>query len=246
MIGTVKWALRILVLVLMMVLALAIARRFVPNPLQRVAEAVGIVTHEEESAAQIMLAEVRELYRLHTVEHAYQAVFPYDFYPEDVTIQGIFQKLRQEQGTIEEILSSNEQRFFDAYNLAEELGLSSGPAGYEFLVVPVIVSAGFDLESLPADAGEWATIGERTARFALPQAVITGVELRDLSSAEYGYPDVPLDPDEWQQVASFVTDRIRQRATEDGILSRAQKNARELVGSLARQAGFERVEFASQ
>lgn len=243
MIGAVRWALRFVLVILLLVLALGVARRFVPNPLARVAEAVGIVSTERRSSASIILEELREIYLLNTVEYSYQAVFPYDFYPAGTEIASIMEKIRTRRGTIEQILTDEEELYFDAYNLAQELGIATGPTTYEFLVVPVVVSAGLDLEGVGAPPEEWAEIDGDRVRIVLPEASVTEVTLRDLSSAEYGYPDLPLSPDEWQRVAKFVSERIRQRAIGDGILARARENVRELVRELVTEAGFDEVEI---
>lgn len=255
MIGTIRWALRVIVLLLLVVIVLALLRRFIPNPLLRLAESVGIVQTEERSSASIMLEEVRELYLLQTVEYSYQAVFPYDFFPDGVTLGSVMEKLRAGHGTIEEILSEEEALFFDAYNLSRELGLSTGPGSYDFLVVPVVVTAGLDLDE-PAQSGQgspspprqapWLKVYEERVEIALPEAEITQVTLRDLSSAEYGYPDVALSPQQWQSVSHFVSEQIRQRAVNDGIFDVARENAARLVESVVRQAGYKRVDFTTQ
>ncbi|MFO7780370.1 MAG: hypothetical protein R6W94_01950, partial [Spirochaetia bacterium] len=110
-------------------------------PLRRLAEDIGLMSRETRSTSQIILEELRDVYALETVEYIYRTVFPFDYMPETTNLTDILNTLRYNSGPINEVLTEDQQLYFDAFNLADEVGL----AEEEFIVLTVRVYAGFDL-----------------------------------------------------------------------------------------------------
>jgi hypothetical protein len=236
------------------------------DPIQRIAEAVGIYSVEKHSETRALLKEIRAVGELSTVRYEHQTVFPFDFMAESVDRATIYRKLEEETGTVASILSPTELVYFDAYNLARDLGLSTGPQEYQFLVVPVIVTAGFDLREAglandpPASQPAWSEpassdaqssgpepqvrVEDGTVSLRLPQPVITGVEVRDVRSEDYRFPDVPIAPDDWRRIADFVSEHIRHRSVERGIFERARRNTEQFLTAFLQDAGYDSVHIA--
>lgn len=223
------------------------------DPLRSIAEDLGIVSAERVSTSSLLLEELRDIYMLNTVEYIYRTVFPFDYMPESTSMPEIMDAIREGSGPIDEILTAEEQLFFDAANLAEEVGLG----GEEFIVLTVRVYAGFDLEGTPygagtAAAGRWVTVqqdpenGRRTAHVRPPKAAVTDIVIEDVDPDTYRYPDVGMDAESWREIAAFVSEHVENRTVEEGILETARANARELVRNLLLSAGLDQVSFANE
>jgi hypothetical protein len=130
------------------------------DPLRALALDLGIIREETTSSSSVLLQELRDVYRLTTVEYIYRTVFPFDYMPEQTDMDEIMAEIRSGSGPLEEILSEKQLLYFDAHNLAEEVGLGSE----EFLVLTVRVHAGFDLTGTPyAAAGTGTATGRDEA-----------------------------------------------------------------------------------
>lgn len=216
------------------------------------------------TSSSIVLREARAVFDLNTVEYVYRSIFPFDFMPEDQSINDILARLRREEGSVEEILSPSELEYFRAFNLASELGMTVGPNPESFVVVTVVVTAGFALEETIFDDPEAYSEEERleyfrvvpyedasgTARLEavirLPTPVITSVAIEDIRLEEYPYPDVRINASGWRRITEFVGERVAQRTVEAGILETAAANGREFVQSMLNQSGYDRVTFAPE
>jgi hypothetical protein len=233
------------------------ALSFLPEDLL---SSLGVTRSRQTRSSRIVLQEVRDVYQLNTIEYVYRTVFPYDFMDPSVSLEGILQTLRTGHGSIESLLSPVELDFFQAYNLSREVGLSVGGDQHEFIVVTVIVGAGFDLagsilagtsELTEEEIDSLVTIEEegrgrdrrRTIELSLPEPVITHVLVEDRDRDSYPYPDVSIEPDEWRRIADFVSERVRRRTIEEGILTEAAERGRAAVRSLLLRSGYDKVEF---
>lgn len=205
-----------------------------------------------------VLEEIRDLYSFTTVEYIYRTVFPYDFMPQDLDIDAIRRKMRDARTDADQAaLSPAEFEFLRAYNLAEDIGVDPDRDEAEFLIVAVVVRAGFDLAGTvfanPAAAGpeeiEAAVAvteeegSRRIATVRLPPAQVVDLIVEDVSAEDYPYPDIGLSPEGWRAVSAFVSEGVRARTIADGILDRARDNGRRFVEGLLIQAGFDEVRF---
>jgi hypothetical protein len=212
-------------------------------------------TQKTVSHQVAVLTEIRDVFLFHTVEYVYRAVFPHDFMPEGITLKGITNRLMTETGRFEDILSVEEREFLRAYDISTHLGLASRSGSGEFVVVSVIVRAGFCLEdsvlSIPgaASPSELHAVfrieqgPEKTAHIRIPPARVTEVIVEDIEPSTYRFPDVSISPRGWQEISAFVSERVTQRTIENGILKTAEENGQEFAKSLLLAAGYDRVEF---
>lgn len=199
-------------------------------------------------ASSVLLEQVRDLYRLNTVEYIHKAVFPHDFLPHSVDPQALARKLAGARSQEAVPLTAAEYEYLETGSLAEELGLSPEKNPTGFLIVTVTALAGFELEGFFTGRGEHEpflrveeTGRERTAYIDLPDPAITSLIIDDPSSGAYRYPDVRITPSQWKKLAAFVTRRVRPKLLEEGILIDAEEQGRRAVTAFLEQAGFDRV-----
>ena len=83
----------------------------------------------------------------------------------------------------------------------------------------------------------------RRIAIPLPEPEITYVLIEDRDTDSYPYPDVNLRPDGWRRVAGFVSDRVRKRTIDDGILTEASERGRNAIRALLLGAGYDEVSF---
>lgn len=257
----VKLLLRIALPALLAVAVIVALVRFdlLAGPLRALAEDIGIMSRETVSTSEVMLEELGEIYRLETVEYIYRTVFPYDYMPDSTSMAEVMRTIRETTAPLDEALPDDQKLYFDAYNLAEDIGLSEE----EFLVLTVRVFAGFDLADTPfagpADTGapdvaavDYVRVeplpdgAGRRAHVRLPQPTVTDIVIEDVDPATYRYPDLGMDAEGWRRVAGFVSDHVEARTIEDGILDTARANARELVRTLLLSAGIDQVSFENE
>ena len=115
----------------------------IETPIARIASSLGIVRSSRVVSSQLLLEQVRDVLSFHTVEYVYRSVFPHDYYPENVTLLEILDRLSNDTATIESLLTPEELRYWEAYNLAADVGLR--PGRDEFVVVTLRVRGGYDL-----------------------------------------------------------------------------------------------------
>lgn len=216
------------------------------------------------TSSSIVLREAHDVFSFNTVEFVYRSIFPFDFMVEGVSINDLLRKINRGEGSLREILSAAEFDHFQAFNLAAELGMSVGPGSTEFVVVTVVVTAGFDLGGTVFEDPESFSAEERARFFQskpyedesgnrlleavvrLPEAIITDVGIEDIRSQEYPYPDVQVNADGWRRISAFVGERIAQRTIGAGILEVARENGSEFLRSMLLQSGYDRVTILEQ
>jgi hypothetical protein len=220
-------------------------------------------SREERFSSREIVEQIRDVYELQTVEYVYRMVFPHDFYPEDLSLRAVFDRLAEGQGAPEEVLSPEELAFLRAYNLAYESGLPTTPEGDSFVVVTARVRGGYSAEDpsqlqelfrveavTGSDAGEQApedeslTPEESRVVVLLPEAEVVEVLIEDLNRENYPYPAAMVDAEEWREISSFVAEEARRRTVEEGILREAEENARVFLTTLLTEAGFAQIRFA--
>ncbi len=218
-------------------------------------QGLGIVRTAETRSATALLGEVRELYKLDTVEMVYKTVFPYDYMDPALDLRTIIAATRFTNGSVAELLTSRQELYLRAYNLSHELGMQTGPDRYDFVVVTTVVRAGIDLKA-PGIAHPEAASNQEISRWlqvetssdrqrhvtvTLPDATITDLQTEDPSKAGYIYPDIRIPPAGWKRISEFVADHVRQDAEASDLLSRARSRAGTLVESFLKSAGFDSV-----
>ena len=130
-------------LVLALVVVLLVRLEIIENPVRFVAEELGIVSRTKTAGSTLLLEELRSIYRLNTMEYIYRTVFPFDYMPETTDYSEVMNTIRNSAVPAGEALTEDQRLYFDAANLAEDVGLEEE----EFLVLTVRVFAGFDLEN---------------------------------------------------------------------------------------------------
>ncbi len=143
--GTLRRAIIIVILVVLAAV-LVLGRPY----LRRLQRAAAPIRSERVAGHDILLQEMHDLARLHTLEYRYRTVFPFDYMPPEISLDGILTRLRQDDGRYHELISPEERDYLAAYNLVHRHGIGSRGVG-EFLVLDVVVSAGFAFE--PLDRG---------------------------------------------------------------------------------------------
>jgi len=212
------------------------------------------------ASSTVTLQSVRDVYQFNTVEYVHRVVFPYDYLPNDITLSSILAKIRNGRSTVVETLSPEEYLYFTAYNLALDVGIDPG-AEREFLVVTVVITAGFDLTDSPLaqpdDDGQAADLPEgysvetvqtddgerRVVTIPEPSPTVTDVQVEDINRSRYPYPDVSLGADDWRRVAAFVKTQASELPELNDVLETAAATGREFVRSVLLAAGFDEVRF---
>lgn len=205
---------------------------------------------ETSASSTITLQAVRNLYAFNTVEYVHRAVFPYDYLPDDVSLNTILAKLRTAQSSVKDALTPEEYLYFQAYNLAVDVGMDLG-ARRDFVVVTVVVTAGFDLTGLndgtpPVFRAEEVDVPEGTIRRAVvnvPPPAITDIRVEDIVKENYPYPDVPIGADGWRRVVAFVERQAEEIPEMAELLEIAGENGRNFVRELLLRAGYDEVVF---
>ena len=218
---------------------------------------------ETWSSSTVTLEAVRDLYAFNTVEYVHRAVFPYDYLPEGVSLTEILAKLRTADSTVRDALSPNEYLYFQTYNLAVDIGMDLG-GRHDFVVVTVVVTAGFDLEGSrlaePLDPGSIdgtagmvsgfhvETIstpdGDRLRAIVLPPPpTITEIRVEDIVGEDYPYPDVSIGADGWRRVAAFVEEQVVAMPEMANLLTIAGANGQDFVREVLLRAGYDEVVF---
>jgi hypothetical protein len=203
---------------------------------------------ERFATSSITLDSVRELYAFTTVRYVHRAVFPYDYLPSGVSLNEILRKLRASDETVKDTLTPDEYLYLQTWNLANEIELSTTGGSFDFVVVTLVISAGFDLDSgaeeivierYVAPDGQPA----RRATVTLAPATVTDVAVEDINRDDYPYPDISLGAEAWRRVAEFVREQSVDEQTMDEILSTARANGEEFIRDALGEAGFAQVVF---
>ena len=207
---------------------------------------ISLVQRETFASSTITLESVRELSRFDTVRYVHRAVFPYDYLPDGVSLNTVFDKLRGSTGTVREALTENEYQFFTAYNLAADIGLPVSAGAFDFVVVTLVISAGVDLQdeamsvSIEETAGD---DGETTTRatLPLPPASINRIDVEDINPEDYPFPDTSVSADGWRRIADYVRSQPLPDAVTTRALAAAEEGAARFLESVLLQAGIDEV-----
>lgn len=203
---------------------------------------------ERFATSSITLEEVREVYAFTTVRYVHRAVFPYDYLPEGVSLNEILRKLRTSDRTVRDTLNPEEYLYFQTYNLASDIQLSTSGGTFDFVVVSLVITAGFEGQTseprirVRQTTAPDGTTGRR-AEVRLPAPRITEVAVEDIDPADYPYPDTSLGADGWRRVAAFVREQSVSEEVQERILTAARTNGEEFLESVLVQAGFAEVEI---
>lgn len=111
------------------------------------------------------------------------------------------------------------------------------------LLVHGEVIAGIDFQTLKASDVQ---ISGKKARVRLPHAEVLVTRLDSGKTRVYSRQTgllVPTDPNLESQVREEAEQELRRSALADGILQKAQENARSTITSLVQSMGFEEIQF---
>lgn len=257
--------LALILLIFIALLGTLVYTGVVETPMSRIAENLGILRTSRVASSQIVLRQLRDVLSFHTVEYVYRSVFPHDYYPEGVNLTQVLNRLALDNRAAPEALSAEELEYWEAYNLANDVGLRASRD--EFVVVTVRARGGYDLEGTALEptategrdrvpgrgpGGELLTVTETTGpggtpvrvlTIRLPKPEVVDIVVEDVNPETYRYPEVGLHPEGWQQVAAFVSRRVAARTVEEGILERTRENTEGFLRSLFQEAGYDRVDF---
>ena len=262
---------RVITILILLVLAAAM---ILGRPyLRRLQRATAPIRSERVVGHDILLQEMHDLARLHTLEYRYRTVFPFDYMPPEISLNALLARLRHEEGRYHELISTEERDYLAAYNLVDRHGIGSRGVG-EFLVLDIVVSAGFVFDSSHYDNDHYdndpyvdepprTEVGAELLRLessgpqppltaaaveratvTLPPAVITQVRIEDIDPERYPYPEIALTPQAYREIAEFVRERATARVLGHGLLRQAELSGRRMIEQLLLDAGIERVEFA--
>ena len=254
-------------LIFVALLATLVYMGVIETPMSRIAGNLGILRTSRVASSQLVLQQLRDVLSFHSVEYVHRTVFPHDYYPEGVNINQVLNRLAMDNRPIEEVLTPEEAAYWQAYNLAAEVGLR--PGREEFIVVTVRARGGYDLEGTALDprrseeaarvaenpgaaADEVFSVSEESERdgsrirkltIRLPEPEVVDIVVEDVDPELYRYPEVGLAPEGWRQVAEFVSERVTELTVEEGILERTRENTESFLRSLFLQAGYDEVIF---
>lgn len=222
---------------------------------------INLTSTQNISSSDIVLQEIRDIYRFNTVEYLYKIVFPFDFEPQDSSGWQILKKINAHLNQDpKKFLTPTELTWLKAIEISRRNRLKIYNPDYQFLVATVIIRAGFDLKASGMDQIETlqSTAKNRfisfssyqrngqtihTALVTLPPAIISEVEIEDPLRDRYPFPDIGLDPKGWKEIAGFIQEQGQSRALNEGILAKAQTNAKNFITELLASIGVDEVSF---
>lgn len=220
---------------------------------------VSLSTQDDSAASELLLEEIRDAYRIDTVEYLYKVVFPYDFDAPGASLSIYNKRLAKPLAPPASVLDPDELAWWQAARLSRRCGLKIYDPDYQFLVVTVVVRAGFDLKGSgldgsapPGGARKLVSLSSRTengktvrsATVALPPVAIAEVVVEDPAKDQYPFPDVGIAPGDWKDIAALIEDYGRKRSLREGILAQAQENAQNFIRELLATAGIAEVSFS--
>lgn len=226
------------------------------KPLFGIDLGINLIKRERTAVSVSVLTEVRDIMSLNTVEFVYKSVFPHDFLPSDIRWDSILYKDQTGQP-----LSPEEAEYVSIYRLCREIGIDLRQNNYDFVVVTSIIKAGYDFSDTvyssvggtPSEGAnpdytrleEYVSFSEDGSRLLLklPRPEIVSLLIEDSTSENYAYPDISIDPEQWRVLSAFVTEKVRSRVLEEGILRLARKKGEAFITRIMRDAGFQEVVF---
>jgi len=198
----------------------------------------------EISSSDLSLEEIKDLYRINSSEYIYKVIFPYDFFDPGISELGILKKVQANLGKDpKKFLNPEEQEYLQTWNLAKKYRLNIKAPDYHFLVATVIIRAGFSFEDINKITLNPENPEGTPLSLEIPPAKILDIRVEDPIRNEYPFPDVPLSPEGWKEIAALMKARAQRLSLQDGILEEAEENARDFLSSLLKSSGFSSVEF---
>jgi len=240
-----------LALLVAIVLGLALFTNIFGRPLIPGLPFAEVRTIERFATSSITLESMHELYAFATVRYVHRAVFPYDYLPAGVSLNEVLETRRTSEGLTEDVLTEEEYLYWSTYQLAESINLSRPRNQYDFVVVTLLITAGFEestgaeeivIERVPGADGE--ILRRAVVTLAPPTIIETAVE--DIDPDDYPYPDTPLGAEAWRRVAEYVREQSVPQEIIDDLLSHARRNGEEFVRGVLMQAGFSQVVFENR
>mgnify|MGYP006303734983 FL=1 len=199
-------------------------------------------------SSEITLTEVRRVAELTSVQLIHRAVFPYDYLPPEISITDVLRKLRVSDASISEALSPEELEYFQTFSLARDIDLSMTADTFDFVVVSLVLSAGYSLDdgeiSIEVETfRDEADEESRRALVRLGEPRILSATVEDVDTTTYAYPDAAVSADGWRRIAEFVLSEgvSEQRTTE--LLEQARERTERFITTLLLEAGIDTVVF---
>ncbi len=206
-----------------------------------------LIRREQRAVSVALLSEAREIFSFSTVEFVYNAVFPYDFLPEEERLYIVLDKAKEGVD-----LPPEDRLAVEIFNFCREINLNIYEKAYHFVVITALVKAGFDLEGTvyenPAsleNPEEYVRINRdrRILKLKMPEPSITSFVIQDSTSSSYKYPDIPITPYNWKRLIDLVSENIIDRVEEEGILEVARRRGEKFLERFFNDAGFEKIIF---
>ncbi len=205
-----------------------------------------LIKKDKNTASVAILTEIRNICCLNTVEYIYKTVFPYDFIPLDVNYAKLIKEQREGRK-----LYARELEYIKIYDLCREIGIDPESSKCNFVVVTSLIKGGFIIkgtvyenpEAYKKTLSNYVTIKENTIILKLPEPEITSFVIEDSTSKDYSYPDLPITPDNWKKLTSFIADKIKTKVLRDGILETASENGQKMIKKLLTGAGYKEILF---
>ena len=199
-------------------------------------------------SSTITLEQVRSIAALNTVGLVHRTVFPYDYMESGLSLPPILRKLRTTDASVRDTLTDDEYRYLTAYNVAERANLGMTAGTFDFVVVTLVLTAGFDLSSSDVDLSveEYVDadgVDRRRAIVTLPDATITDVAIEDIDPDNYPYPNVAIGPEGWRLVTEYIREHAVPEQTQRDLIDTARQRGESFFTELLRQAGFSDVVF---
>ncbi len=188
------------------------------------------------SSTEIILAKIRKVSTLSTVEYIYKSVFPFDFVDKDTPWRKILSKRIRE-----EVLTETEKENLWLFDLCQSIGINLEYENYDFVVITSIVEAGFNMGNDMSE--DHIIIDGKNINLRIPEIMITKFTIEDTDSTRYSYPDMNVDPMNWKKITDFVERKIRVRVVEDGILKNAEERGKDFIRSILIESGWENIIF---
>lgn len=193
---------------------------------------------ERKAYSTIILKEMRDVFLLTTVEYVFKTVFPHDYLPPDRDIENELRLYRKGN-----LVFPADDVLGKMLALSSELGFDLNKMQDEFVIVTVILKAGFNLESVDPEDIFLQNERENSITVKMPVPVITGVTIDDTPRTQYNYPDIPLSPEKWKRVAAFVTGQVTDLVLHEGFLDIALQNGKDFLKNLLKESGWDQVNF---
>lgn len=215
--------------------------------LRSLREGISEIFHPRpRTASQQLLLHARDILEFSTIEYIHKSVFPYDFFPPELDWAALIERRRSGVQ-----LSDAEWDYLTLYELSREVGIPLDREPNRFVVLTVVVKAGYDLRSLAGRRAdeialgrlEWLHFRGSGVEVSLPRPAITELIVQDAPSTAYGYPSLDVSPEQWRRIVAFTARKTREQIEASSILDEAATNAQDYLRIFFRQAGFQNVRF---